>query len=82
MSFMLCGDISRRVTQPQILPVNGLNMGHRPHSRLRAVADADLTKETLHVNFDGRLGNVEHTCDTLVGITSGQVHQDQVLSGG
>ena len=39
----------------------------RPNSRLSAIADANLPKDRLDVDFDGRVGDIKSTCDNFVG---------------
>ena len=39
----------------------------RPNSRLSAIADANLPKDRLDVDFDGRFGDIKLTSDNFVG---------------
>jgi hypothetical protein len=39
----------------------------RPNGRLSAIADANLPKDRLDVDFDGRFGDIKLTCDNFVG---------------
>ena len=47
-----------------------------PDGRLRAVARVDLTEQAFHVNFDGRLGDVQPVGDHLIRITLYKALQD------
>jgi hypothetical protein len=44
-----------------------VRMTFRPNGRLSTIADANLPKDRLDVDFDGRFGDIKLTCDNFVG---------------